>query len=118
VLLAGCREQPLPQQVGVRSDDCLRNVTLDGLQEQIALCDEVVSTFPDDPGPRNDRYLLHSLAGDDEAACADLREALRLAELLPAEQLDEQLRTELAVRRELCADRPLTTPEAPRAPSP
>jgi hypothetical protein len=118
VVLSGCSEQPLPQQVGVRSDDCLRDVTLDRLQEQIKICDEVVSTFPEDPAPRNERYLLHSLAGNDEAACADLREALRLAERLPADQLDEQLRTELEVRRELCAERPPTTPEAPPAPSP
>ncbi|MCU0528078.1 MAG: hypothetical protein MUD04_01010 [Cyanobium sp. Prado107] len=116
--LAGCSEQPLPQDEGVRSDDCLRNVTLDRLQEQITLCDEVVKAFPDDPGPRNDRYLLHSLAGDDEAACADLGEALRLAGRLPAEQLDEQLRSDLEVRRRLCEGVPLTTPAAPPAPSP
>lgn len=116
--LAGCSEKPLPQEEGVRSDDCLRNVTLDRLQEQISLCDEVVKAFPDDPSPRNDRYLLHSLAGDDQAACADLGEAVRLAGRLPAEQLDEQLRSDLEVRRTLCEGVPLTTPAAPPAPSP
>lgn len=107
--LLGCQEQPLPERA-VRSDDCLRNVTLDGLQEQIKLCNAVVAAFPDDPGPRNDRYLLHTLGGDDEAACEDLREAWRLAERVPPDQLDEQLRSDLNVRRELCDGVPLTSP--------
>jgi hypothetical protein len=117
-LLLGCQEQPLPQQGGVRRDDCLREVTLDRLEEQIALCDEVVAAYPDDPGPRNERYLLHSLAGNDDDACQDLREALRLAEQLPEDELDAQLRSDLEVRRELCANRPLTSPPTPPAPSP
>jgi hypothetical protein len=117
-LLLGCQEQPLPQQAGVRRDDCLREVTLDQLKEQIALCDEVVAAYPDDPGPRNERYLLHSLAGNDDQACEDLREALRLAEQLPEDQLDAQLRSDLEVRRELCANGPLTSPPTPPAPSP
>ncbi|MCP9927134.1 hypothetical protein [Cyanobium sp. CH-040] len=116
--LVGCSEEPLPQEEGVRRDDCLRNVTLDRLQEQISLCDEVVAAYPDDPGPRNDRYLLHSLAGEDAAACADLGEALRLADRLPAERLDAQLRSDLEVRRKLCAGMPVTTPAAPPVPSP
>ncbi|MEX1317935.1 MAG: hypothetical protein AB1Z22_12535 [Synechococcaceae cyanobacterium] len=118
LVLLSCREQPLPQQGGVRRDDCLREVTLDRLEEQIALCDEVVAAFPDDPDPRNDRYLLHSLAGNDTAACEDLREALRLAEQLPEDQLDAQLRSDLEVRRELCANTPLTKPATPPGPSP
>jgi hypothetical protein len=118
LVLLGCREQPLPEQGGVRRYDCLREVTLDRLQQQIARCDEVVAAYPDDPGPRNERYLLHSLAGNDAAACEDLLEALRLAEQLPEEELDAQLRSDLEVRRELCANGSLTTPAAPPAPSP
>ena len=118
LVLLGCQEQPLPQQGGVRRDDCLREVTLDRLDEQVALCDEVVAAYPDDPGPRNERYLLHSLAGNDEQACEDLREALRLAERLPEDELDAQLRSDLEVRRELCAEGPLTSPPTPPAPSP
>lgn len=117
-VLLGCQEQPLPQQGGVRRDDCLREVTLERLEEQIALCDDVVAAYPDDPAPRNDRYLLHSLAGNDEQACEDLREALRLAEQLPDDELDAQLRSDLEVRRELCAEAPLTSPPTPPAPSP
>jgi hypothetical protein len=102
----------------LRSDDCLREVSLDRLQQQIARCDDVVATFPDDPGPRNDRYLLHSLAGNDASACEDLRQALRLAESVPEDQLDAQLRSDLEVRRALCVEAPLTSPAAPPAPSP
>lgn len=116
--LLGCSEQPLPRQQGLRSDDCLREVSLDRLQQQIARCDDVVATFADDPGPRNDRYLLHSLAGNDASACEDLRQALRLAESVPEDQLDAQLRSDLEVRRALCVETPLTSPAAPPAPSP
>jgi hypothetical protein len=85
-----------------RRDACLRNVKLEQLREQIERCDAVVAAFPDDPGPRNDRYLLHSLAGNDEAACQDLRQAVKLAARLPADRLDPQLRSDLKVRQQLC----------------
>lgn len=85
---------------------------LSSLQERLRRCDAVVAAYPQDPGPRNDRSLLHSLAGDEDAACADLREALRLAERWrtrhPGKSLDPQLRNDLAVRRQLCEARPQT----------
>ncbi|MFQ6539466.1 MULTISPECIES: hypothetical protein [Aphanothece] len=101
-LLAGaCAEEPLPRRA-IRRDDCLRNVRLDRLSEQLKLCNGVVEAFPEDPGPRNDRYLLHSLAGNDPAACEDMRAAVNLAARLPAKRLDPQLRNDLKVRQELC----------------
>lgn len=100
--VAGCGEQPLPQQA-IRRDDCLRNVRLKQLKAQISRCDAVVAAFPDDPGPRNDRYLLRSLAGQDAEACEDLRQALKLAERQPAASLDPQLRSDLQVRQQLCS---------------
>jgi hypothetical protein len=101
----GCAEQPLPDQ-GVRRDDCLREVTLADLQERIKRCDQVVATYPKDPAPLNDRYLLHSLAGHDQAACADLLRAVRLAQSVPRAQLDPQLRSDLEVRQQLCSAAP------------
>jgi hypothetical protein len=102
LLAAGCAEQPLPQQQ-TRRDECLRNVRLEKLKDQIERCNQVVAAFPEDPAPRNDRYLLHSLAGNDKAACDDLRVAVRLAARIPEERLDPQLRSDLKVRRQLCA---------------
>ena len=101
LVLGACAEEPLPQQP-IRRDNCLRNVQLDRLQEQLKQCDDVVAAFPKDPAPLNDRYLLHSLAGNDAAACADLKKALRLAKTLPAKRLDAQLRSDLEVRKDLC----------------
>jgi hypothetical protein len=85
-------------------------VRLDQLSQQIKLCDGVVAAFPKDPGPRNDRYLLHSLAGNDRAACADMRAAVKLASKLPKERLDPQLRSDLTVRQELCSPSAATPP--------
>lgn len=105
-LLAGCAEEPLPDR-GLRRDDCLRELRLANLKERLTQCNAVVAAFPRDPAPLNDRYLLHSLAGNDSAACADLRRAVQLARALPASELDAQLRSDLAVRQQLCQ------PEAP-----
>ncbi len=109
--LTACAEEPLPDR-GLRRDDCLREVALTSLSERLRHCDAVVAAFPEDPGPRNDRSLLRSLGGDDQAACDDLREALRLAERWtakhPSKSLDPQLRNDLAVRRQLCEARPRT----------
>ena len=104
LLLAGCcAEAPLPQRQ-VRSDDCLQTVQLDQLAEQIRRCDAVVATFPTNPAPLNDRYLLHSLAGNEAAACADINRAAVLASAMPPTSLDPQLRTDLNLRQQLCQE--------------
>ena len=103
LLAGGCAEEPLPQRQ-VRSDDCLQTVQLDQLKEQIRRCDAVVAAFPTNPGPLNDRYLLHSLAGNEAAACADINRAAALARSKPPASLDPQLRTDLNLRQQLCRE--------------
>ena len=116
LLTSGCSEEPLPQRQ-VRSDDCLQNVNLAQLNEQIRRCDGVVAAFPTNPVPLNDRYLLHSLAGNEAAACADIARASTLARAKPPGSLDAQLRTELKLRQELCQD-PKGTPATTNHPQP
>ena len=101
MLLAGCSEEPLPGQQ-LRSHECLQNITLDKLPEHISHCDAVVAAFPANPSPLNERYLLHSLAGNEAAACADIAKASSLARQIPANSLDPQLRNDLKLRQELC----------------
>jgi len=103
----GCAEAPLPNQ-GFRRDDCLRQVSLANLKQQLQRCSAVVEAFPNEPGPLNDRYLLHSLAGNDAAACEDLRRAIALAQRRAPATLDPQLKRDLQVREPLCS------PEASR----
>ena len=103
LLAGGCAEEPLPQRQ-VRSDDCLQTVQLDQLTEQIGRCDAVVAAFPTNPSPLNDRYLLHSLAGNEAAACADIKRAAALARSKPTASLDPQLRTDLNLRQQLCRE--------------
>ena len=101
VLVGGCAEEPLPERA-ISRDDCLRELSLATLNERLEQCNAVVAAFPQDPAPLNDRYLLHSLAGNDQAACADLRKAVTLARSIPAQTLDAQLRIDLEVRQQLC----------------
>jgi hypothetical protein len=80
----------------------------------------VVAAFPKDPGPLNDRFLLHSLADKDAAACQDILKAAALARALPAREMDRQLRHDLALRLADCRTAPagLTSPQATGAPKP
>jgi hypothetical protein len=99
--LSGCAEAPLPE-TGPRSDDCLRDLQLKDLQDQIKRCNAVVAAFPDLPGPLNDRCLLRSLAGDDRGACSDIDAALRLAAARPGSAADRELLEELKLRQTIC----------------
>lgn len=99
--LAGCVEEPLPQR-RITPGDCLLDLKLSDLPGARRRCDRVVKTFPRDPAPLNDRFLIHSLLGDDAAACADIRKAVELASRLPAEKLDPLLRRDLHQRLASC----------------
>ena len=102
VALAACGEAPPLPRAELRSDDCLREFSLERLEAQLNRCNAVVTAFPQDPAPLNERYLLHALAGRPQAACADIRQALLLARRQGPGQLDPQLRLDLQLRARLC----------------
>lgn len=104
-LLAACAEEPLPQR-RISHDDCLAEVKLDQLREAIARCDKVVAAFPRDPLPLNERFLLHTLAEDDAAACRDIVQADALARRVPPGRLDGLMRRDLARRLADCRTSP------------
>lgn len=103
-LLAGCSSPPPPSQArGPARDDCLREVRLDGLPAALRRCDAVVAAYPRDPQPRNERALLHGLAGNRQAACRDSRAAEALMAQAPADHRDDpQLREEIRIRAANC----------------
>ena len=109
LLLGGCVEQPLPQRPITR-DDCLRTVKLEDLPIALQQCDKVVAAFPKDPGPLNERFLLHTLDGNTAAACRDIARATTLAAVVPKGKLDPILRQDLEVRQRSCTEEGAGTP--------
>ncbi len=103
VLLGGCAEEPLPQRPITR-EDCLQIVKLEDLPGALRQCDRVVAAFPKDPGPLNERFLLHTLAGNTTAACRDIARATVLATAVSKDKLDPILRQDLEVRQRSCAE--------------
>jgi hypothetical protein len=114
----GCSEAPLPQRQ-LRADDCLRGLQLNRLDAQLRHCNQVVAAFPNQPGPLNDRYLLRSLAGDDDGACSDIATAMPLAARLPSNPENDELRSELKLRQSICRspERAVASPTPTSAPS-
>lgn len=100
-LLTACAEEPLPQR-RISADDCLSEVKMEQLKEALERCDKVVAAYPNDPLPLNERYVLHTLAENDKAACRDLARALKLAARIPAGRLDPVLVHDLQIRRADC----------------
>jgi len=111
-LLTACAEEPLPQR-RISADDCLSEVRMERLKEALERCDKVVAAYPNDPLPLNERYVLHTLAEDDKAACRDLAKAVALAGRIPAGRLDPILRHDLQIRRADCVSAGLGAGMAP-----
>ena len=111
-LITACAEEPLPQQ-RISPDDCLSEVKMERLKQALERCDKVVAAYPNDPLPLNERYVLHTLAEDDKAACRDLARALELAGRIPAGRLDPILRHDLKIRRADCVSAGLGAGMAP-----
>jgi hypothetical protein len=103
--LSGCAEEALPER-RLTADDCLTNVEIDRLDAALKRCDRVVAAFPREPQPLNERFLLHSLQGKEEAACRDIRHAFELIRRMPARRLDPLLRHQLDLRQASCLDQP------------
>jgi hypothetical protein len=101
LLLQACGESDLPQR-SLQADDCLREVNLQQLPQAIRRCDQVVARFPRDPAPRNERALLLSLNGQDQAACRESAAALALARQASPGSVDPLLASELRMRHQGC----------------
>jgi hypothetical protein len=117
VLLGGCISAPGdPTTTLPGVGDCLRQVEIKRLKRAIERCDGVVEAHPQQPQPRNERALLHSLAGDNQTACRDSLEAERLLKQLPkTEQSDPLLVEEIQLRAQSC--RTLTNAPGAGAPA-
>ncbi|NDG75198.1 MAG: hypothetical protein EBX49_07685 [Synechococcaceae bacterium WB8_1B_136] len=116
LLASGCQPAADPQNSGPSPDDCLRNVSMDQLPQALERCNAVVQAFPANPQPRNERALLHSLAGDQQASCRDSQAAAALLQPWRSRHsVDPVLVEEINLRRRSCAA--LTTPRATGAPS-
>lgn len=99
--LTACAEEPLPER-RLSADDCLTRVQLEQLDSALKRCNQVVAAFPKDPQPLNERFVLHSLRGDEAAACRDITRAVSLARAIPPARLDRLLRRDLAMRQASC----------------
>ncbi|MFM7312435.1 MAG: hypothetical protein ACKO0M_04585 [Cyanobium sp.] len=80
---------------------------MERLPKALKRCDQVVAAFPRDPQPLNERFLLHTLNGDEAAACLDIRKAAILARRLPPARVDRLLRRDLELRLASCKDVPV-----------
>ena len=117
-LLGGCVSGPAdPTTTLPGLGDCLRQVEIKRLHRAIERCDSVVEAHPNHPQPRNERALLHSLAGDNKTACRDSLAAAKLLKLLPAQPpADPLLVEEIELRAKSC--RLITNAPTADAPSP
>jgi endonuclease/exonuclease/phosphatase (EEP) superfamily protein YafD len=123
LLLGGCiSAPPEPGQRIAAPGDCLRKVEIAQLDAALQRCNAVVAALPNEPQPRNDRALLHSLAGNNAAACRDSFAAAALLKRQGSKRPDAVLVEEIQLRQRSCQRlaqrRPITTPPATAAPSP
>ena len=117
LLLGGCVGAPVdPTKTPLGVGDCLKQVQMKRLRRSLERCDAVVAAYPQHPQPRNERALLQTLKGDNQAACKDSLTAARLLERFPKQPaLDPLLVEEIGIRKASCSS--ITTAPAGSAPS-
>ncbi|MCP9885440.1 hypothetical protein KBY97_09950 [Synechococcus sp. ATX 2A4] len=103
--LIACGVQPVEVGNAPASDDCLREVTLEELPAALQRCDASVQAFPSDPRPLSERSVLHSLGGDQAAACRDIERAALLLRQQGGKAVDGQLAIDIRIRLEGCQEK-------------
>jgi hypothetical protein len=104
VLLA-CGVPPVEVGNAPANNDCLREVTLEELPAALRRCDASVQAFPTDPRPLSERSVLHSLGGDQAAACRDIKQAAQLLRQQGNRADDAQLAIDIRIRLEGCQEK-------------
>ena len=95
VILSACRSSHL------EAKSCLVDVAANALDRALQRCNRVVKAHPEDPRPYNDRFLLHTLLQNKEAACQDIDTATALLQARGTDSHND-LRTEILVRADSC----------------
>ena len=95
VILSACRSSHL------EAKSCLADVAANALDRALQRCNRVVKAHPEDPRPYNDRFLLHTLLQNKEAACQDITQAAALLETNGTNSHND-LRAEILVRADSC----------------
>ena len=104
VLLA-CGVPPVEVGNAPANNDCLREVTLEELPAALRRCDASVQAFPTDPRPLSERSVLHSLGGDQAAACRDIKQVAQLLRQQGNRADDAQLAIDIRIRLEGCQEK-------------
>ena len=95
LILGACRSSQL------EADSCLADVEANALDRALQRCNRVVKAHPQDPRPRNDRFLLHTLLQNKDAACQDITQAAALLQASEASNHND-LGAEILVRADSC----------------
>ena len=95
LILGACRSSSLDPQ------SCLVDVEANALEKALQRCNRVVKAHPQDPRPHNDRFLLHTLLQNKEAACKDIQTAAELLHSSGPESYRD-LRDEIQIRADSC----------------
>ncbi len=90
--------------ISVSSQACLEELNLAFLEKALKDCNEVITQYPNNPEPLNDRSLIYTLMGDMNSACNDVNQALKLLDTKVSEA-DPLVRHELIVRKDSCIKR-------------
>lgn len=104
-VLLSCGVPPVEVGNAPANNDCLREVTLEELPAALRRCDASVQAFPTDPRPLSERSVLHSLGGDQAAACRDIKQAAQLLRQQGNRADDAQLAIDIRIRLEGCQEK-------------
>ena len=104
----GCRGRSAPTNrlpnAELTPQACLEELNLSELDQALSRCNQVVAAHRTDPGPLTDRSLLHTLLGQRDQACHDVKRALTLIKK-QGDAADPMISHELNVRQESCKQR-------------
>ena len=105
LVLLACGVPPVEVGNAPANNDCLREVTLEELPAALRRCDASVQAFPTDHRPLSERSVLHSLGGDQAAACRDIKQAAQLLRQQGNRADDAQLAIDIRIRLEGCQEK-------------
>ncbi|MGC6482933.1 MAG: hypothetical protein ACON4T_05150 [Synechococcus sp.] len=104
----GCRSHSAPTSASSKAaltpQACLEQLDLNKLDQALQRCDQIVAEHENDPAPLTDRSFLHTLLGQLDQACLDVKQGLRLVERQGSDA-DPMIKHELTVRQDICKQR-------------
>ena len=94
------KQSSLTPEININS--CLESLSKNNLNQALLICNEIIERSPNNIDPLAERSLIYTLKGQNNLACLDIKNALKI---IKGQVIDPLTKYQIRIRHDSCKKR-------------